>query len=129
MFSGQKKKTTHQIQDVHYQNWLLPVRKYLNVIYMWCGVDLRRQSRVLHLSYEATEILRNIPVGARLISAAAYLAVAADRRLEGGLGGTGGCWGNEGAAVYTVLCSVKPVRRFIGNLCSEKTVWMLILKL
>lgn len=76
-------------QEVRNPNWLLPERKYLNVICMWLGVDLRRQSRVLHVSYEATEILQNIPVGARLISAAAYLAVAADRRLEGGLGGTG----------------------------------------
>lgn len=76
-------------QEVRNPNWLLPERKYLNAICMWLGVDLRRQSRVLHVSYEATEILQNIPVGARLISAAAYLAVPADRRLEGGLGGTG----------------------------------------
>lgn len=42
--SGEEKNSNRKIQDVHYQNCLLPKRKYLNVIYMWLGVDLRRQS-------------------------------------------------------------------------------------
>lgn len=47
----------------------------------------------------------------------------------GGPGWDRGWWVHEGAGVYTVLCSVKPVHHFIGNHCSEKRVWMLILKL
>lgn len=47
----------------------------------------------------------------------------------GGPGWDRGWWVHEGAGVYTVLCSVKPVHHFIGNHCSEKTVCMLILKL
>lgn len=43
------------------------------------------------MSDEAIEILQNIPVGAKLIFAAAYLAVAADSRPEGALGGTAAC--------------------------------------
>lgn len=41
----------------------------------------------LHVSYEATETLQDIPVRATLISAVAYLAAGADRRLGGGVGG------------------------------------------
>lgn len=37
----------------------------------------------------------------------------------GGPGWDRGWWVHEGAGVYTVLCSVKPVHHFIGNHCSE----------
>lgn len=81
-------------------NWnsLLPEDKYLNGICMWVEVDLWWPSWFVHLCYEATETLENIPVRATLISAVAYLLPA----LTGGVDQSGG------SSVYTVLCSVKP---------------------
>lgn len=94
-------------QEHWYWNSLLPEDKYLNGICMWVEVDPRRPSWFLHLSYEATETLENIPVRATLISAVAYLC----RRWQE-------AWAAEGEEALFTLSSVRLNQFTIKSLSS-----------